>query len=604
MLSSGQLRTRIAAIVESLCRTAVTEISKIVEDGMMVLRLETCYRESEIKRLKGDIARLQVELRAAQEAGATPRREHGTRDNLSIQNKDTSSIFVTFIPTTSHNNQPVSLVQSRTLEDRSEDPLSRPIESHRISILERDNDQTASQNANLGRSENSLPHLPNSSVEVGVSGRHFGFNPYSVEAKKEKICPYCGKCFERSAHLERHKMIHTGEKPFQCETCGRCFNQKCSLKEHRKIHIRDAQLAVQNSASGEKLAPKNESIENHSLNPEETQQTAPNPVVLTQNHDTLISFAPVKYAPVKSEPVEPRIEPVQNHQTISKTIPQECNDLSLRIEPSTSFLGLQPLSPPMDTSSGSQQYCIKDSNMLDLPKRAPRPKKMYPCPYCPKVFWRSEHLERHVRIHTGEKPYGCYICGRFFSQTSSLKGHMKTHINIKIRGHLLGNNSGPLDSQHMTLSSENQTVMDTLDSKHRPECPQTTIVKLEPKEEPLDTEPGDNLTNMNQEVAWTSGISMDQDTFKTEDMDFDDAQISIEMLPNNHCLPLMNSETAQEGNMKQNGNSVDFKNQNLNCTVSKQGMSSYICSVCGENYDDFILFQKHQCLEQLDSGEI
>uniref|UniRef100_A0A3B4ADD4 C2H2-type domain-containing protein n=1 Tax=Periophthalmus magnuspinnatus TaxID=409849 RepID=A0A3B4ADD4_9GOBI len=150
----------------------------------------------------------------------------------------TSSIFVTFIPTTSHNNQPVSLVQSRTLEDRSEDPLSRPIESHRISILERDNDQTASQNANLGRSENSLPHLPNSSVEVGVSGRHFGFNPYSVEAKKEKICPYCGKCFERSAHLERHKMIHTGEKPFQCETCGRCFNQKCSLKEHRKIHIR------------------------------------------------------------------------------------------------------------------------------------------------------------------------------------------------------------------------------------------------------------------------------------------------------------------------------------------------------------------------------
>ncbi|KAJ0012301.1 hypothetical protein NQD34_013276, partial [Periophthalmus magnuspinnatus] len=166
----------------------------------------------------------------------------------------------------------------------------------------------------------SLPHLPNSSVEVGVSGRHFGFNPYSVEAKKEKICPYCGKCFERSAHLERHKMIHTGEKPFQCETCGRCFNQKCSLKEHRKIHI-----------------------------------------------------------------------------------------------------------------------------------RAPRPKKMYPCPYCPKVFWRSEHLERHVRIHTGEKPYGCYICGRFFSQTSSLKGHMKTHINIKIRGHLLENNDRPTVNQGISI---------------------------------------------------------------------------------------------------------------------------------------------------------
>jgi KRAB domain-containing zinc finger protein len=55
----------------------------------------------------------------------------------------------------------------------------------------------------------------------------------------KKQCDICGKYFQNNAKLERHRMIHTGVKPFQCEKCHRCFNQKANLKAHMVVHMKD-----------------------------------------------------------------------------------------------------------------------------------------------------------------------------------------------------------------------------------------------------------------------------------------------------------------------------------------------------------------------------
>ncbi|KAG9278719.1 zinc finger protein 398 [Astyanax mexicanus] len=68
MLNSVALQKQIASIMDVLAKAAVAEISKVVDDGVVLLRLEICERENEIDTLKRNLQIVSNELRATRRA--------------------------------------------------------------------------------------------------------------------------------------------------------------------------------------------------------------------------------------------------------------------------------------------------------------------------------------------------------------------------------------------------------------------------------------------------------------------------------------------------------------------------------------------------------
>ncbi|XP_055913218.1 transcription factor YY2 [Eupeodes corollae] len=60
----------------------------------------------------------------------------------------------------------------------------------------------------------------------------------NTHGPKTRVCAECGKAFIDNSKLNRHLVVHTGDKPYKCwfKGCGKRFSLDFNLRTHARIH--------------------------------------------------------------------------------------------------------------------------------------------------------------------------------------------------------------------------------------------------------------------------------------------------------------------------------------------------------------------------------
>ncbi|XP_018023123.1 zinc finger protein 219 [Hyalella azteca] len=102
----------------------------------------------------------------------------------------------------------------------------------------------------------------------------------------------------------------------------------------------------------------------------------------------------------------------------------------------------------LNKTFGSLAFTYQSS----LEGRGGAPKTLHQCPHCPYQSPKRQHLEYHIRRHTGEKPHACPHCTYRAAHESNMRRHVTLHHRASSPGGFMAT---PSSSQ---TSSEDATT--------------------------------------------------------------------------------------------------------------------------------------------------